>query len=284
MYFPDVHLPTDFSSMARSARSGKFMLAFTLPLALLVSAASLAGLLRPDLYNLETKDWLAQTRAQDAVNLFLVVPVLSIAALLAHRGERLAESIWGGALLYLLYTFILYCFFVHFNSLFLVYTSSLGLTAYALLYYIRISQRRTPVGIQSLQRRVVGIYFISVAIAFSFLWLNEIIPAVQTGIPPASLGLAGLVTNPVHVLDLSFFLPGLAIVGVLLLRNHRIGVQLAPVLLVFIILMDITIAVIFVAQASEDTAFSSFGPAVMSFMAMISIAALLWLQTKKKGG
>lgn len=270
--------------MPRSAPSGKFMLAYTLPLALLVAAASLAGLLRPDLYSLETKDWLAQTSAQDTVDLFLVVPVLIIAALFAHRGERLAEAIWGGTLLYLLYTFIIYCFFIHFNSLFLVYVGSLGLTAYSLLYYLRISQRRTPVSIQSLQRRVVGIYFIAIAIAFAFLWLSEVIPAVQSGIPPASLALAGLVTNPVHVLDLAFFLPGTAIIGILLLRNHRIGVQLAPVLLVFFILMDITIAVIFVAQASEETAFSSFGPAIMIFMALISIAALFWLQTRKKGG
>jgi hypothetical protein len=52
---------------------------------------------------------------------------------------------------------------------------------------------------------------------------------------------AGVVTNPVHVIDLSVFLPGLFITGILILRKIAVGVYMAAALLVFCIMMDITI-------------------------------------------
>jgi hypothetical protein len=49
--------------------------------------------------------------------------------------------------------------------------------------------------------------------------------------PPKALRDTGRITNPVHVLDLSLFLPALAIAGVLLWRRRALGYCLAPVLL-----------------------------------------------------
>jgi hypothetical protein len=251
---------------------------FTFPLASLIAAVSLAGLLRPELYSKETADWVAQATAQDAVDLFLILPVFVLSGLYLFRGERLAEPIWGGALVYLIYTFIIYCFAVHFNALFLAYVAILSISAYGLIYFMRRQVRRPGIQVLSSGRpsTVIGIYFQLVAVLFFLLWLADIIPAILQSTTPPSLVTAGLVTNPVHVLDLAIFLPGVFIVGLLLRRQHPLGLLLAPVLLVFFVLMDITIAVIFVAQQSIGAPVNIPGMVLMSLMALLSLTGLAW--------
>ncbi|MBL7851473.1 MAG: hypothetical protein JNN04_11270 [Cyclobacteriaceae bacterium] len=256
-----------------------YTLWFTVPLALLLALVSLAGLLRPEIYRAETADWTVQATAQDAIDFFLILPVLAVSGLYMHRGERRAEPIWGGTVLYLIYTFIIYGFSVHFNSLFLAYVAILGLSAYAFLYSVRRQLRQPAFQALSSVRpaKAVGIYFLAVAVLFSLLWLADIVPALVQGITPPSLVAAGLSTNPVHVLDLSVVLPGVFIVGLLLIRQHPLGLLFAPVLLVFFVLMDITITVILAAQPSADGSSPVPVMVVMTGMALLSLAALGWL-------
>lgn len=260
----------------------KAVLAFTLPLVGLLVLSSLAGLLHPELYGKETADWLAQTTAQDMIDLLLVVPVVTLAGLYLYRGERLAAPVWGGTMLYLVYTFLIYCFTVHFNRLFLAYTTILGLSAYGLIYYCRFAARIPILGfVPENGRRYVGGYFMVIAVLFSLLWLADVVPAVWTDQVPAAILTAGLVTNPVQVLDLSFLLPGVFVVGLLLRRNHPIGLLLAPALLIFFIQMDITIAVIFLAQRAAGTAAGLIGPVIMMALALLTLAAFLWLVRRR---
>jgi hypothetical protein len=220
----------------------------------------------------------AQSTAQDAVDFFLVLPVFVLSGLYVFRGERLAEPIWGGALIYLVYTFIIYCFAVHFNVLFLAYVAILGLSAYGLVYFVRRQVRRPGVRVLSSGRpaHVIGIYFLVVAVLFFLLWLADIIPAILQGITPPSLVAAGLVTNPVHILDLAIFLPGVFIVGLMLRRQHPLGLLFAPALLVFFVLMDITITVIFVAQQAAGAPVNLAGMVLMPLMALLSVIGLVW--------
>ena len=88
---------------------------------------------------------------------------------------------------------------------------------------------------------MTGVYFIIIACMFYILWLSEIIPSVFSNSTPAILSEAGLFTNPVHVLDLSVVLPGIFISGILILRRNIFGMMLAPAVLIFFILMDLTI-------------------------------------------
>ncbi len=261
----------------------KYALVFTLPIVLLVSLASLAGILRPELYGKETADWLAQTSAQDLIDLFLVVPLITLSGLYVFRGERLARPIWGGALVYLVYTFILYCFALHFNTLFLVYVGVLGLSAYSFIYYFRL-ENRTPslVRVPSRVRSVLSVYFMVIAVGFFLLWLGDVVPALIHGTLPTAIEKAGLTTNPVQVLDLSFVLPGLFIIGLLLRRNHPLGLLFAPVALVFFVLMDITILVIFLAQQAAGTPPEPVALSILSTLTVISLAALWWLLRSKE--
>jgi hypothetical protein len=97
------------------------------------------------------------------------------------------------------------------------------------------------------------------------------------GYTPSAIVAAGLPTNPVHVLDLALFLPGVLIVGVLLRRGLPLGVMLAPVILVFFVLMDLTITVIFIAQQSTGAEVSIPALVLMPVMTVLSLAGLAWL-------
>ena len=208
-----------------------------------MGGVSWVGLFTPDFYTLESINWQAQSTGQDILDLFLVSPALLICAAMAYRGSRPAKFTWAGVNLYLVYTFIIYAFDIHFNSLFYFYCLCLGLSFYSIVYFLYTETQRPetenadPVFIE----RIIGVYFIVTAILFYILWISDIMTAILYHTLPASLTLAGLPTNPVHVLDLAIVLPALCLTGVLLLRQHRMGRLLAPVILVFTLLMNLTI-------------------------------------------
>jgi hypothetical protein len=109
---------------------------------------------------------------------------------------------------------------------------------------------------------------------FYLLWLAEILPAVLANEMPRSLADAGLPTNPVHVIDLSVFLPGVLITGVLLLKQRPLGYLLTPVLLTFFVLMDITIGTLMLILNARGQK-TDLGIAVM--MAIFAIFSLILL-------
>ncbi len=221
----------------------KPILWFSLPLAALLALSAIVAISTPEFYAAETANWQAQSIGQDMVNLYLVLPCLLLSAWLASKNKKGFAFIWAGVVSYLLYTFIIYCFAVHFNRLFLVYCFALGLCFFSLLWFFYAQLRRSsPRDDHSLvPRKLIAFYFIILSIVFYFLWLSEIIPAIATGETPLSVKETGLITNAVHVLDLSVFLPLVFISGIFLLQKNVLGYIMAPLLLTFFILMNITI-------------------------------------------
>jgi hypothetical protein len=222
-------------------RPNNFILAISIPLALLVGLVSGVGWLTPGFYSLETHNWQVQSEGQDLIDLFLIVPTLLITSFLAYRKNTIATAMWGGVVFYLTYTFFLYCFDVHFNKLFILYCLCLGLSFYGLVLFL-FTQDLTELTIVSKPIfQFIGVYFIALAVLFYSLWTSEIVPANLQNTIPKSVTDTGLFTNGVHVLDLAIVLPAIFIAGVLLLRNNSLGFTLTPVLLTFFILMDLTI-------------------------------------------
>jgi len=84
--------------------------------AVLLAGTAGAGIFARGLYR-DAPDWVLQARAQDAVSLAVVVPVLPIAALRLGRSRRL-QLVWLGALAYLVYAYAIFAFDVGFNALF----------------------------------------------------------------------------------------------------------------------------------------------------------------------
>jgi len=71
-------------------------------------------------------------------------------------------------------------------------------------------------------------FLMAVATFFGLLWLAEIVPDLSQGAPSTSAGAWNVPTNPVHVLDLAFFLPAVFVTGGLLLRRQPLGYATAP--------------------------------------------------------
>jgi hypothetical protein len=214
------------------------------PLAVLVAVAAWAGLFWSPVYAQETPIWAAEGKGGDAVTLVFIVPILLVSTILALRKSIPAQLVWMGTLIFLLYNFAIYAMAVHFNSLFLVYCGAWGLSFYALLGSLPSlspAEIAGTYGPRAPVKTMAAVLFL-IAVVFVAQWLREIIPALLSGHVPKSITDAGLITQPVHVLDLSFVLPGLVITAILLLRRKPVAFILAPVLMFFVILMLVAVA------------------------------------------
>lgn len=255
---------------------GKEILYFTLATVILMAITSLGGLFYHNTYSRETALWIAQAAGQDIVNLALIVPVLLVTAIVARRGSRWGLFVWLGTMLYTSYTFVIYSFGLHFNSLFLVYCWTLGVSAYS---FITLTVQITPGSVKewfddSRHEYFMSLFVLAAGVLFYLMWLKDDLPAMISNQAPASLRGTGLPTNPVHVLDYSLVLPGFIITSVLLLKKKALGYLFAPVFMTFAVLMNITIAVIAVVMkmgGSNDnvsvsilfTIFAAIGVAVL---------------------
>src|SRR5262245_16872315 len=100
-------------------RSRILWVALSLASGVLMAASSAAGLYWPGAYANETASWAAQGVGQDLANLIVVFPALLIAASFVARGSLRGLLVWLGLLIYVMYSYVLYAFFVHFGRLFL---------------------------------------------------------------------------------------------------------------------------------------------------------------------
>ncbi len=256
---------------------GKTILQLSIPLAVFVIAAGSIGFFTLAFYSHETVNWQAQSIGQDMIDVFLVSPCLLLTSVFAYGNNKIALAIWPGIVLYLTYTFVIYCFAVHFNILFVVYCICLCLSFYSFLYFLlsNYKQYKTTSFEGKPVFRITGIYFIIIAVIFYLLWLAEIIPSVVYHTTPQSVSDAGLFTNPVHVIDLSVVLPAIFISGIILLKKRAAGLFLAPMMLTFLILMDITIVTLVVVMKTRGLGDSLVPAIIMSVLTILSLALLI---------
>ena len=217
----------------------------TLSVALLAAAASAAGLWAADrIYNQETVVLFDQATAQDVVTLLAVAPLLGFLSVLARRGSLSAFLCVPGVLAFTAYNYAIYAFSIHFGPLFLVWVAILGLSIFALVGVLASAD------LPAIEQRFAGRamrgpawFLIGVAALFALLWLSEIVPNLLAGDPSRSARDWNVPTNPVHVLDLAFFLPAVITSGILLLRRRPLGYATAAGQLVWIALTCVPILI-----------------------------------------
>jgi hypothetical protein len=249
--------------------------------AFLVLLASSAGLFLKNTYARETTSYALQSVGQDIENIIAAAALL-LTAYFVSKGSVKAFLVWMGVLLALIYSYVIYAFAVHFNSLFLVYVAILGLSFYTLvgsLMHLHLEGLQ-PSFTANTKARPVSVFLLVVAILFYFQWLSEDIPALLAGKVPQSVVENGLLTNPVHVLDMGLLLPAMIITAILLWRSKLLGYILAIPLLVFIILTGIGILAIFVAMSMKGMPTSL---AVEFLFAIIIVVSLVmcWLYIRE---
>jgi len=251
-------------------------------LAVLIIFTSLTGIFTPDFYSKEKVNWQIQSNGQDIIDLLILAPALLVTSIFAFRGSRIAGILRGGIFLYAGYTFAIFCFNIHFNKLFILYCFEFGLSFYLLMHFLfsLFKREHSEQLSNEIIYKVTGIYFVMISLIFFLLWMSEILPSVINDSTPQILIETGLFTNPVHVLDLSVFLPGIFMTGVFLLRRNATAGYLAPAILVFFVLMDITIAFLIVLMENERTQLNFPLIIIMSFLALFSLGILIRLLKK----
>ncbi|WP_460492605.1 hypothetical protein [Dactylosporangium cerinum] len=157
---------------------------------------------------------------------------------------------------------------MQFGPLFLLWTAVLGLATFALIGGV------ATLNVAAVEGRYAGRampltawLLIGVATLFAAIWLSEIIPDLAAGGSSRSATDWNVPTNPVHVLDLAFFLPAVAVSGVLLLRRHPLGYATAAGQLVFLALtcLPILVTPVVAALRGHDPAWAVVMPVGLVF-------------------
>jgi len=259
--------------------SGRPWLLLAIVAAVLAIVGSIVGVSVERIYRDLTSDFLSQALAQDVVNLALVSPAMLVLALLALRGSLRAYLLWLGVVTFTVYNYVIYVFAIPFGPLFLLWIAVLGLSLYALIGGVATVDHAAVAARFSKGRVVVVTAWSLIVIAglFALLWLSEDVPALFSGKIPQSLSDQGVITNPVHILDLAFFLPAVVVAGVMLLRGRALGFVASPALLVFLVLTGLPIIVTPVVQAARGET-AQWGVAmVIGALTAALVGLLVWL-------
>jgi hypothetical protein len=270
---------TPNKATAQPPFGGAFWLWLSIAAAVLAVAGSLIGLSVPAIYASLTPVFLPQALAQDIANLAIISPAWLILAALALRGSLRAYLLWLGVLTFTVYNYVIYTFSIPFGPLFLIWVAVFGMSLFALIGGVAVADHRAVQSAYTSRRAVtvVAWFLIVVAILFGMLWLSEDLPALLSGAKPQSVIDMALPTNPVHILDLAFFLPAVIATGVMLLKSKPLAYTLAPAFIVFLILTGIPILLTPVVQAARGEIGAWGVVAPIGTLTIILFGLLAWL-------
>jgi len=262
----------------------KTIIILSILLAVTLALVSIFGAFVPGTYERETPSMAAQGTGQDLVDLFFILPLFLISLIYMLKDKKTAYFIYSGTVLYILYSFIIYSFGVHFNQLFLLYCFTLGLSLYA---FILIMCKLNNMDVNNwfspkIPARSLGIYLIVIAVLFYLLWFKDVIPAILHNTVPKSVSNYNLLVNPVHVIDIAFALPGLIITAILLFKKSKLGYILGPVSLVFVINLAIALTGMVIMVKIRGVSDDSSVAGIFIILAVISLIFLILFLRKLK--
>ena len=193
--------------------------------AVVVLMCVLAGLFVPGFYRLVNPILLPGSYGQDWMSL-AAVPALLWGVRSATRGSLRGAIVWIGLLAYYLYAYALYAFGPQLTALYPLYVAIVGLSAFALVMVslsLDVSAFDTLLRGRLPARWTIAL-FGTIAISLAPAWLAMMIAAIRDGTPS--------LFATIHVLDLAFVFPTLAIGAVGLWRRRPWSYVLAGPMLV----------------------------------------------------
>lgn len=247
--------------------------------ALLAITGSIIALSVSSIYSGLTPAFLPQALAQDIANLAIISPMWLILAVLGLRGSLRSYLLWLGVLIFTVYNYVIYTFSIPFGPLFPLWVAVFGMCLFSLIGGVTVTDHKAVESSYRSRRAslVVAWFLIFTAVLFGLLWLSEDLPAIISNTRPQSLIDMALPTNPVHILDLAFFLPAVIVTGVLLIKKKPLAYTLAPSFIVFLILTGIPILITPVVQAIRGEA-AAWGVVVpIGTLTTLLLVLLVWL-------
>jgi hypothetical protein len=256
----------------------------TILLAISLTAVSSVGAFLPDTYARDSPSMAAQGAGQDMVNLFLGVPLLLISFYSASKGNRKGLLLYGGVLAYIMYSYVIYAFGVHFNRFFLLYCSTLGLSLYAFIMFMRgVSHLELDRWFEGAPVKLISVFLVLVALIFYGLWLSTVLPATFGNNVPEEISNNDFLVNPIHVIDLTFALPALLIGAVQIWKRRALGYLIASLALVFMVLLTIALAAMMVMLVVREISEEYTVAVVFGVVSIISVWILILLFRKLDG-
>jgi hypothetical protein len=185
--------------------------------AILLTIASSAGLqYRAVTY--PTEELIRSFVPNDAVNLFIGLPILLGSMWLAWRGKLIGLLCWTGALFFAFYNYVTYVFAMPLHWVFLVDLLLTTLSAYTLLGLVasidaKIVQQRLR---GAVREKLAGSVLAGLGILFLLRVIGIVVNAISSGV---------LLTRAELAVNISDFLitPAWIIVGILLWRCKELG-------------------------------------------------------------
>lgn len=247
--------------------------------------ASVMGIFVDSTYQREMPSLAAQGVGQDIINLFVGGPIMLVSLLFMNRGSKSASWIFAGAIFYYLYSYIIYTFGIHHNNLFLVYCATLALSSYIFIFWFHYHAGLDIKSWFSKAPPVKGtaVFLLAIAAMFYVIWLVDIVPPLLKGEAPLSVQKNNYAPNPIHAIDLSFALPGMIITSILLFKKHKLGYLIAPILLVFIVILAIALIAMMVMIKARGLSDDVSVAYIFSVLAVIGCLVLvLFLRRLKR--
>jgi hypothetical protein len=220
-------------------------------------------------------------RGTALVLLVVGLPVLTTAMLRSARGSARALVVWLGTLGYLQYQAVLFCFGTPVNDLFLLYVAYFGLAIWSIVFLLRgvdlsgFAKRLSD----DVPARGVGGILLAIIAANALAWLGQIVPALIDDEPASLVKDTGLLTNPVFVQDLSFWLPLGAVAAVACWRRRTWGLLTTGAMLAMFVLEGFGVAADqWFGSRADPTSDSASMTAVPVFVvvALLTAVPLAW--------
>ena len=229
------------------------------------------------LYRFDTLFFGAGYKGQDAVVLFLGVPLLILSILLYQRGSLVGHLMLVGLLGYFLYVYSSMAFGAAYNSLFLLYTAVLAVSLFGfiILFNSAIIKLAAFDALSSLPRRALSIFmFVSGGVTL-FVWGAPLVDALVSGSVPARMD--SYTTMVTYAIDLAVITPATIISGFMILRGNALGyVMVAPLLTLIVLLApQIILSTIFQYRAGVPFSTGEIVGPVAGFAVLGTVG--LWL-------
>ncbi len=224
------------------------------------------------LYAYDTVNSASQEIGQDVVTLILGIPLLIAGIVLTRKGSLRGRLLLTGALGYFLYTYGAMSFLTAFNPFYLLYVALFSLSLFG---FILSLSSLDPVEVaghltEKFPRRLIAVYFITIAAFLSLAWLGLVVPPIFSGKPPA--GLESAITMVIQSLDLGVIVPTSLLTASLLLQNRPWGLTLASVVLLKILSMGAALIAMILNQMREGVVID---PVTSVIFVLISLSGML---------
>jgi hypothetical protein len=189
----------------------------SLIIAILMAVSSLAGILyQSEIY--PTDELLETFMSNDAVNLFIGLPIILGSMFLTSRKKLIGLLLWPGALFFILYNYLIYVLAMPFNLAFLLDLTLVTLSLYTIIALVAsvdgkaIQQRLNG----KVQERISGGVLVGMGVLFFFQVVGVMVFTLADQTSTTGTELA------THVSDF-LYSPALVIGGILLWRRKAFG-------------------------------------------------------------